>query len=523
MKRSGLFLSLIVCSGMMHASTFYVATTGNDANAGTISVPFATVAKALLSVAAGDTIFVHGGTYATMARITITKTGTSTRPISLSAFPGDDRPVIDFSAMPIGSSNQGVLLSNVSYWNIKGLRIRGAGDNGLQINGGGNNTIEFCDLFESRDAGLQLKGGTHDNRIINCDSYWNADYVSGSSTYTGGNADGFSPKLDCGTGNYFYGCRSWLNSDDGWDGFLSTDLNITTTIEHCWSWKNGYLKDGTTTTSSMNGNGFKTGGGWSTDSVGVKHYVYRHNQILTDCLTFSNKAKGFDQNHNAGSITILNCTSKGNGGNNFDISQTLAAGCKLTVKNSISFESNKYSLLSGAVTATNSWSAGYSVTAADFVNVDTTGMSAPRKADGSLPDITYLHSAPGSKLIDAGTNIGLPFNGTGPDLGCFETEAPTAVEKTNNAPVRSFDLLQNYPNPFNPSTTIEFTVSQTGYARLAVTDMAGREVAVLFTGQVRAGVAMKAVFNASQYGSEIFIARLTCNGSAISKKISFLK
>jgi hypothetical protein len=32
-----------------------------------------------------------------------------------------------------------------------------------------------------------------------------------------------------------------------------------------------------------------------------------------------------------------------------------------------------------------------------------------------------MHLAPGSDLINAGTEVGFPFNGSAPDLGCFES------------------------------------------------------------------------------------------------------
>jgi hypothetical protein len=64
------------------------------------------------------------------------------------------------------------------------------------------------------------------------------------------------------------------------------------------------------------------------------------------------------------------------------------------------------------------------VTDADFILTDSvTGvaqMSSARKSDGSLPDITFLTLKEGSDLIDAGTDVGLPFNGDAPDLGYAE-------------------------------------------------------------------------------------------------------
>ncbi len=54
------------------------------------------------------------------------------------------------------------------------------------------------------------------------------------------------------------------------------------------------------------------------------------------------------------------------------------------------------------------------VTADDFRSVDYAGADGPRKADGSLPLIEYMHLAQGSDLIDAGVNLGMPFAGSAP-------------------------------------------------------------------------------------------------------------
>lgn len=57
------------------------------------------------------------------------------------------------------------------------------------ISTGGYNVIEFCSFIGNEDSGLQLSGGAHNNKIINCDSYYNAD----PTDY--GDADGFACKL----------------------------------------------------------------------------------------------------------------------------------------------------------------------------------------------------------------------------------------------------------------------------------------------------------------------------------------
>lgn len=49
------------------------------------------------------------------------------------------------------------------------------------------------------------------------------------------------------------------------------------------------------------------------------------------------------------------------------------------------------------------------------------------------------------------------------------------------------ELEQNYPNPFNPSTVITYQLSVPGKVRLSVYDILGREIAILVDGKKRAG------------------------------------
>jgi len=44
----------------------------------------------------------------------------------------------------------------------------------------------------------------------------------------------------------------------------------------------------------------------------------------------------------------------------------------------------------------------------------------PRSPDGSLPILEFLRLRDGSQLIDRGTDVGLPYNGSAPDLGAYE-------------------------------------------------------------------------------------------------------
>lgn len=53
---------------------YFVATTGNDANPGTETLPWRTVQKAADTMVAGDTVFIRAGTY--VERVTPTQAGT---------------------------------------------------------------------------------------------------------------------------------------------------------------------------------------------------------------------------------------------------------------------------------------------------------------------------------------------------------------------------------------------------------------------------------------------------------------
>ena len=372
----------------------------NDPNLGLSSAE--EIRYAISIAQPGDQITIQAGTYEFFSKLSLSKSGTSSQPIILQANSSQtDRVVFDFSAMSVQSSNRGVSLSG-SYWHIKGIDIRNAGDNGMFISGS-TNTIENCSFYNNSDTGLQLGNAAANNLILNCDAYNNIDPSNG-------NADGFAAKMDVGSNNIFEGCRAWNNSDDGYDGYLRGADNVTTVYKNCWAFLNGYFENGVRTAGD--GNGFKTGG---SDNKLLKHHV-----TMTNCVAARNAVDGFDHNSNRGDIQIDNASAYKNGRNISFGTSNIASS--LTLRNALSFGGANADSFNATTTTVshNSWQNGLSASQNDVISVDVDLLKSPRNRDGSLPDIDFLKLKGTSPLIDQGMDVGLPYLGAAPDLGAFE-------------------------------------------------------------------------------------------------------
>jgi len=61
------------------------------------------------------------------------------------------------------------------------------------------------------------------------------------------------------------------------------------------------------------------------------------------------------------------------------------------------------------------------------MSIESSGALGPRAPDGSMPKVDFLKLAMGSKMIDKGTDVGLSFVGSAPDLGAYEYGAATTT------------------------------------------------------------------------------------------------
>ncbi|MBN1867887.1 right-handed parallel beta-helix repeat-containing protein [Candidatus Sumerlaeota bacterium] len=398
--RASFALVLATAAVFAPAAEYYVATTGVDTNPGTALSPFGSVAKAISVVNPGDTVWVHGGEYEPTDSIRLTtKSGTQAAPIRIWAVPGE-QPVFEFHGLNV----KGIRIEQ-AWWRLKGLTVAHCGDYGIRLQtvNAHHVTLENMTCWRGGNSGIGLTAGAHDNLLLNCDSYEHYDVAT-----HGENADGFALKSGIGTGNRLIGCRAWHNSDDGYDLWKAGE---SVYLERCYAWRNGDNVFGDPDFDG-NMNGFKLG-----QDLGA-HVLYR-------CAVWDEPKKGFDLNGNSSGVTIRQCTA-------FRCEDNFAflfvkGNAELNVlRNNLSFQGN-VEIDPRMDDQHNSWNtAGVTIGADDFVSLDPSSLEGPRNADGSLPEGPFLQLAPESDAIDAGVDLGLPYEGDAPDLGAFET-APKSL------------------------------------------------------------------------------------------------
>jgi hypothetical protein len=420
-------------------SIIYVSPDATSSGKGTIDSPMV-LTEAVLKLVPGGTIYMRGGRYAYSSQVNIeySNNGTAEAVKNIIAYNGE-KPVFDFSSQAYGNpstvSNPRGLQLNGDYWHLKGLEFYGSADNGLYI-GGNHNIIELCVADSNKDSGIQLgrraadlpkeQGWPSYNLILNSTSFNNADPDNGED------ADGFACKLTTGEGNVFDGCIAYNNVDDGWDLYTKTETGPigSVTFRNCVSFNNGMTTNGTYTANS-DGNGFKLGG----TNIAVAH-------SLENSIAFNNKAHGFTDNSNPGTITLKNCTSynnsRGSSGkkSNFDFARLTSSNnifinllsfntggvgsdkYRGIATNSVFYNSTKYYKFDAQATADSSVSASKGT-------VLTTGPSASDFASITVPSFTSTNVHEALRNSNGSVKLGdffkvkdtSNFKGMGMDLG----------------------------------------------------------------------------------------------------------
>ncbi len=96
------------------------------------------------------------------------------------------------------------------------------------------------------------------------------------------------------------------------------------------------------------------------------------------------------------------------------------------------------------------------------------------------------------------------------------------VKRTNNLP-ENFQLLQNYPNPFNPDTRIGFRIARTGYVRIKIFDLSGKQITSLLNEKLEPG-SYETTWDAVNFSSGLYFYTLEADGRKIdTRKMMLVK
>lgn len=455
--RKVFFLLLVITCPLASAKTFYVSTTGDNTFQGTITQPWATLAKAISMAYAGDTIYVRGGIYYMTSRNGITldpsggvgHDGTISEPICYLAYPGE-YPIFDCSGYPVDQTYKwGMRILNADYIKIKGIEIR----NIAQRNPNGivyaiyieNSTYISFENTTVRNIGGVGYGTAGSNKITftNCDASYCADPYTTSSSGPYGAGDGWQTSSNGERNSYvsMKGCRAIFCSDDGFDSYWNDG---TVVYDSCWALSN-YKEGG-------DGNGWKLGRNFLQGSDSIQRRVQH-------CISANHSVSGFNDNHIWANALIINNVSFNDSIGFYH----LASGDNtrtVTYRNNIAFKfwtSPIFNFASqpNVIHDHNSWNDIIAISENDFISLDTTSLYGPRQADGSLPSTNFMKLTPNSKLIDAGTNTALPYYGSAPDIGWFES---SQANTTPTNPIYLNAFIEN-PTPARLEITFDLTLA----------------------------------------------------------------
>lgn len=380
------------------AATFYVSTTGSDSAAGTVSAPFRSLTKAQSVASSGDTVTIRGGTYSSFTIAAsdsnynyvhnITKSG-----IAYVAYAGET-PVFNFANVTTAKRVAAFHIVD----GVTGVTFRGFHVTGVKVGSQkqsecfrvvGNATFDriICRDNQANGFYFTIRGG---GTCVNCDAYNNIG-LAGTSI---GNTDGFGAHARSVS---FRNCRSWRNSDDGYDCISSANAH---TFDHCWAYN---------MTAGGDSNGFKIGGYGLTGAVASP----MPSHIVRYCLSANNAAHGFYANHQPGKAADwTRNTAYNNRNGNFNMleqrsvtDRTDIPGTREIVHYNIAFTGPiiVQSALPAANVSNNSWTkSGVSVSSADFQSTDASQMDNTRPSSGGLPTISFMRLASGSDLTGLG-------------------------------------------------------------------------------------------------------------------------
>ncbi|WP_068112714.1 right-handed parallel beta-helix repeat-containing protein [Tropicimonas marinistellae] len=189
------------------------------------------------------------------------------------------------------------------WWNLEKLGVtrarqnaQGAWSIGIHLEGASHNRLTDVESFANEGPGILVTGRSASNLIEQCTSHDNYDPLA---TPPGGNADGIQLAYltTDAVGNVVSNCKSFSNSDDGFDLW---EAEAPVTIHNSEATRNGYVPG--TSNPAGDGNGFKLG----RNKTGPAHFIVQN-------VASNNRYHGFVANQASLPAIMRDNQSFGNG------------------------------------------------------------------------------------------------------------------------------------------------------------------------------------------------------------------
>jgi hypothetical protein len=177
-------------------------------------------------------------------------------------------------------------------------------------------------------------------------------------------------------------------------------------------------------------------------------------------------------------------------------------------------------------TATELNNAGFEVrrktAGEDFVTIASYRFDPSLRGKGTTSSTTTYSFV--DATVEAGKTYTYRLRSVDYDGTIHDYAQTVSVEVREPVQARGYEyaLEQNYPNPFNPTTTIRYSLKETGKVSVRVYDVMGREVKVLVDGVQGAGE-YSVVMDAMGLSSGVYVYQLRAGGLLLTRKMVLAK
>lgn len=397
----------------LQATTYYVATTGNDGNPGTQASPFQHVSKGVAQAVAGDVVVVADGTYDNEGAVepnnvvNLKNSGTASQPITIMA-EHRGAAILDGGLTSTSSCNGAYSyfnLGNAAYIVIQGFQIQHTCDDAIHDNDSAHNIVIRQNEMH-HIANIPITD-TIGRVATGCPTTAHDIVIDGNTIHNIGRSNtGFTNSLDHGLyvscSNLTISNNVFYNQVDGWDIQLANGANNVLVVYNTFASHNPGQNGQIMVWNAHSGLTIRDNIFYNPPGEAVTNYT----PSVSNCSIDTNLISG-----TAGVYTASGCSTSGNLMNvDPDFVNAQADDFQL--------QPNSPAIDKGVVIPS--------------VTIDITGTFRPQ---GSAPDLGAYESASGSVATVPSSTPAPPVpaaTGLAADWGFTEGQGTTVADLSNN-------------------------------------------------------------------------------------------